>query len=736
MSLSAGAIAQSQADEAKQTALLKSNQNNTGGLTPYTQSLNAKTIAQTALIQASNEGSNTTDSDVTGDVIITGNTTTLTNSPNVQSVIAENIPTASFTASGIVKQTVFNVKDYGAKGDGITDDTAAITNAIAALVQAGGGTLLIPGGTYLTSGFILSSQTVNMAVMGYGATLLASGDSQDIIQINKGDNTATIQIFGLTINGNHYSDTNGIHIIDATGVSLNGLNITGCAGSGIWFDNVNGYNEVHSIYGCFISLCGTGINFIKETSGSNSFDELSFISTGVNDCTTGVYVGAGTSMFRTHFYDVTIWTYAGQSNVNLNRGMYIHGDIGGANWSIGFEGFSDVYNQMLSLGGEYTSVLDYSLTLTFTGVTNETEISYDYSGSPVLVWNQGNSIRGISNTQQSSSRLQNSQMSLAVDETYNNLLIQVKYSNSTVNKAAIPLNASGTQGPITITSASSSALVVGANGATNPVFLINADTASVATGLQIIGAAVAGGLAVSVISSGTNENLTIDAKGSGTVGINTANTSAGLVTIGNSTSQGGMVNYGSIRFYGGSTTPSKTIRVNNGAFNLLNDAQTSILLTITDTGSTSISSPGSNAFAVGVFGTSNPAFNIDTSTGSSVTGLNIKSAATGNGVAIKALDSGSNTALTIDAKGTGTIGINTLSTTSGLVTLGNSTSNAGVLVNGALTINSAIMIATNTSFTNGAASSLGTLTNAPAATNPTKWIPINDNGTTRYIPAW
>jgi hypothetical protein len=38
--------------------------------------------------------------------------------------------------------------------------------------------------------------------------------------------------------------------------------------------------------------------------------------------------------------------------------------------------------------------------------------------------------------------------------------------------------------------------------------------------------------------------------------------------------------------------------------------------------------------------------------------------------------------------------------------------------------------------TTGAGSSAGTLTNAPAAGNPTKWIPISDNGTTRYIPAW
>lgn len=46
------------------------------------------------------------------------------------------------------------------------------------------------------------------------------------------------------------------------------------------------------------------------------------------------------------------------------------------------------------------------------------------------------------------------------------------------------------------------------------------------------------------------------------------------------------------------------------------------------------------------------------------------------------------------------------------------------------------MIRSKTSYSNGAGVGVGTLTNAPAATNPTKWIPIDDNGTTRYIPAW
>lgn len=46
------------------------------------------------------------------------------------------------------------------------------------------------------------------------------------------------------------------------------------------------------------------------------------------------------------------------------------------------------------------------------------------------------------------------------------------------------------------------------------------------------------------------------------------------------------------------------------------------------------------------------------------------------------------------------------------------------------------LLKTRAALTDGAAAALGTLTNAPVAGNPTKWVPINDNGTTRYIPCW
>lgn len=52
------------------------------------------------------------------------------------------------------------------------------------------------------------------------------------------------------------------------------------------------------------------------------------------------------------------------------------------------------------------------------------------------------------------------------------------------------------------------------------------------------------------------------------------------------------------------------------------------------------------------------------------------------------------------------------------------------------TNSASFMSRTKTSWSSGAAAKTGTLTNAPADGNPTKWIPVDDNGTTRYIPAW
>jgi polygalacturonase len=55
-------------------------------------------------------------------------------------------------SSGVFAQSkiCYNVKDYGAKGDGQTIDTKAIDAAINAASEAGGGTVFFPAGTYLS----------------------------------------------------------------------------------------------------------------------------------------------------------------------------------------------------------------------------------------------------------------------------------------------------------------------------------------------------------------------------------------------------------------------------------------------------------------------------------------------------------------------------------------------------------------------------------------------------------
>lgn len=106
--------------------------------------------------------------------------------------------------------------------------------------------------------------------------------------------------------------------------------------------------------------------------------------------------------------------------------------------------------------------------------------------------------------------------------------------------AADPLSAAAT----TITSASANALAVGLNGTTNPVLQVDASTASSATGIKVKSAAAAGGVALSVISSGTNENLTIDAKGSGTITL--GGTSTGAITLTRATTLSAALTYGGV----------------------------------------------------------------------------------------------------------------------------------------------------------------------------------------------
>jgi hypothetical protein len=66
-------------------------------------------------------------------------------------------------ATGPAGTNCYDVTDYGAVGDGVTDDTTAIQDAIDAANAAGGGTVCFPVGRYFTTGVLDLLQNVTLA---------------------------------------------------------------------------------------------------------------------------------------------------------------------------------------------------------------------------------------------------------------------------------------------------------------------------------------------------------------------------------------------------------------------------------------------------------------------------------------------------------------------------------------------------------------------------------------------
>ena len=78
-------------------------------------------------------------------------------------------------ANALAGQNVFNVRDFGAMGDGSNLDSPAINRAILAASAAGGGTVLVPAGTYL-SGSIHLTNNIHLLIDA-GAVILGAPQS-------------------------------------------------------------------------------------------------------------------------------------------------------------------------------------------------------------------------------------------------------------------------------------------------------------------------------------------------------------------------------------------------------------------------------------------------------------------------------------------------------------------------------------------------------------------------------
>ena len=100
----------------------------------------------------------------------------------------------------------FNVKAYGATGNGTTDDTASIQRAVDAALSAGGGIVYLPAGRYLLKGTVAISRMdlVSLVGAGMGTNLL--------VDSNLGISLGSTSLLLGGAHGYHSGRIEGMHI--------------------------------------------------------------------------------------------------------------------------------------------------------------------------------------------------------------------------------------------------------------------------------------------------------------------------------------------------------------------------------------------------------------------------------------------------------------------------------------------------------------------------------------------
>lgn len=152
----------------------------------------------------------------------------------------------------------YNVKNYGATGDGVTDDTAAIDAAWAA--AGNGGTVYIPYGTYLTSGNDVTADH-QLWLFDTGATFKRKGVADTDVFIAHGQ---YITVVGGIFDGNSGAGGSTSSCLNAknTGIIFNNVVAKNAGGYGIYCGDrtnftLNGATVTDStLAGVFINTVG------------------------------------------------------------------------------------------------------------------------------------------------------------------------------------------------------------------------------------------------------------------------------------------------------------------------------------------------------------------------------------------------------------------------------------------------------------------------------------------------
>ena len=158
------------------------------------------------------------------------------------------------------ERDVVSVKDFGAVGDGVTDDTAAIQAAL----DSGAAGVFIPQGTYLCGALTIPS---NVQLYGEGAaSILKVKNSANATLLTNDDTVggnSGIELRDFAIDGNYTNQTgspNGIQLSVVTMSKVVGVSISNVRGMGVLLTDSDG-NELSGIVAtaCGKAVAGYGI---------------------------------------------------------------------------------------------------------------------------------------------------------------------------------------------------------------------------------------------------------------------------------------------------------------------------------------------------------------------------------------------------------------------------------------------------------------------------------------------
>jgi hypothetical protein len=183
----------------------------------------------------------------------------------------------------------FDVKSYGATGDGVADDTTAIQSAITAANTVGGGTVSVPAGTYLIGAITLQS---NMTLLlEPGCTLLAAADLGATERlINFADGATQVSVIGygstITMAGQYTADEqrHGIDIrLSASRIHIAGVKVMECGGDGLYItEPADGVVKEVSVVDCWFDK--NRRNGVSITGGTDIWlDKCTITDTGRGD---------------------------------------------------------------------------------------------------------------------------------------------------------------------------------------------------------------------------------------------------------------------------------------------------------------------------------------------------------------------------------------------------------------------------------------------------------------------